>query len=183
VLNNGLQYQVTRAMHGTSAAAHASETIVYPLKTKVVIAPFVPHFFGTLASGAWSMPIPLPDARVTSAELFVTNSNGNSPIGVVAVTSTLHAGLRTLSGGQYSIEVEGFLAVENAAAPDLVIEAKHTVRDVYAVVRQAPSESPVQIRLNQNGNVYCALTIPAGALISNSQDGTLLPPLESGARV
>jgi hypothetical protein len=73
--------------------------------------------------------------------------------------------------------------VENGAAPDLLIEAKHTVRDVYAVVRQAPSESPVQIRLNQNGSVYCTLTIPAGAVISSSQDGTLLPPLESGARI
>ena len=34
---------------------------------------------------------------------------------------------RTLSGGQYSIEVESFLAVENGAAPDLVIEATHGV--------------------------------------------------------
>ena len=57
--------------------------------------------------------------------------------------------------GQYSIDVEGFLAIENGAAPDLVIEASHSVRDVYAVVRQAPSQSPVQVRLNQNGTAYC----------------------------
>jgi len=73
--------------------------------------------------------------------------------------------------------------VENGAAPDLLIEASHTVGDIYAVVRQAASKSPIEIRLNQNGSVYCTLTIPAGGTISNPQDGTLLPPLISGARV
>ena len=121
---------------------------------------------------------------MTSGELFVTNSSGNSETGVIAVTGTIHAGLRTLSGGQYSLEVEGFLAVENGATPDLVIETSHVVRDIYAVVRQAPSESPIGIRLNQNGSVYCTLTIQAGAVISiPTQDGAPLPPLQSGARV
>jgi hypothetical protein len=156
---------------------------VYPLKTKVAIASFAPDFFGSMASGDWAMPVLLSDSRVTSGELFVTNSKGNSETGSVSVTGTVHDGLRTLSGGQYSIEVEGFLAVENGAAPDLLIEASHTVGDIYAVVRQAASESPIEIRLNQNGSVYCILTIPAGGTISNPQDGTLLPPLISGARV
>jgi hypothetical protein len=183
VLNSGSQYQVTRAMHGTSAVAHASQMVVYPLKTKLAIASFAPNFFGSLASGEWSLPVLLPDARVTSGEVFVTNSVGNSETGTVAVTHTNHFGIRTLSGGQYSIEVEGFLAIENGVAPDLLIEASHTVRDIYAVVRQAPSESPIDLRLNQNGTVYCTLTIPAGAVIASSQDGWLLPPLVSGARV
>ena len=142
VLEGGSQYQVTRGMHDTSAAAHAGQPVVYPLKTKVAIASFAPDFFGSLASGDWAMPVLLSDARVTSGELFVTNSIGNSETGFVSVTGTVHDGLRTLSGGQYSIEVEGFLSVENGAAPDLLIEASHTVGDIYAVVRQAPSESP-----------------------------------------
>jgi hypothetical protein len=183
VLSSGAQYQVTRAMHGTTAIAHASQKTVYPLQSKIAIASFARDFFGSPASGGWGLRFLLPDARVTSAELYVTNSVGNSATASVAVTQTVDAGLRTLSGGQYSIEVESFLAVENGAAPDLVIEATHSVRDIYAVVRDAPSESPVQIRLNQNGAVYCTLTIPASALISNVQDGLLLPPLVSGARV
>src|SRR5262249_20759192 len=150
---------------------------------KVAIASFPPNFFGSPASGAWGMPVLLPDSRVTSAELFVSNSVGDSETGAVAVTGTIHNGLRTLSGGQYSIEVAGFLAVENGAAPDLVIDETHSVRDIYAVVRQAPTETPIQIRLNQNGSVYCELTIQSGALISSSQDGTLLPPLAGGSRV
>jgi hypothetical protein len=126
--------------------------------------------------------------------LVVTNSRGDSPIGTVAVTQTVDRGLRTLSGGQYSIDVDGFLAIENGAAPDVVIEATHTVRDVYAVVRQAPADatgqtnSPVQIRLNQtlpgqSSTVYCTLTIPNNATISSPQSGFLLPPLAAGARL
>jgi Putative phage tail protein len=183
VLNGGTQYQVTRGMHGTTAVAHASQTVIYPLQSKVVIASFASDFFGSRASGGWALPVLLPDARVASAELFVTNSRGNSPTTAVAVTRTIDSGLRTLSGGQYSIEVEGFLAIENGAAPDLVIEATHTVRDIYAVVRQAPSDTPIQLQLNQNGAFFCTLTIPVGALISGPQDGFPLPPLAAGARI
>src|SRR5262249_41819430 len=119
----------------------------------------------------------------TSGELFVTNSKGNSETGVIAVTETSHAGLRTLSGGQYSLEVEGFVAVENGATPDLGIGTSHPVRGIYPEGGQGPSGVPIEIRLNQNGSVYCTLTIPAGTLIASAQDGTLLPPLQSGARV
>jgi hypothetical protein len=183
VLNSGQTYQVTRAMHGTTAVTHASGARVYPLQSKVAIASFARDFFGSPASGGWEMPVLLADARVASAELFVTNSKGDSPTAVVAVTQTIDRGLRTLSGGQYSIEVEGFLAIENGAAPDLLIEATHSVLDIYAVVRLKPTESPVVIRLNQNGSLYCTLTIPPDSQFSNTVDGFLLPPLLSGARV
>jgi len=183
VLNSGTRYQVTRAMLGTTAAAHTAPASVYPLQNKLAVGSFPRDFFGSPASGAWSLPVLLPNARVTAAELFVTNSNGNSPTAAIAVTHTLDAGLRTLSGGQYSIDVEGFLAIENGAATDLLIEADHSARDVYAVVSQAPTDTPIGLRLNQNGSVYCTLTIPVGALISPSQDGLLLPPLLTGARV
>jgi hypothetical protein len=188
VLNNGTQYLVTRAMHGTTAAAHASQTVVYALNNSVSIASFARNFFGSPSGDGWVLPVLLPDARIASAELVLTNSRGDSPTAVISVTQTVDSGLRTLSGGQYSIDVEGFLAIENGAAPDLVMEATHSVRDIYAVVRQAPTDSPIQIRLNQalpgqNPVAYCTLTILAGAVISSSRNGFLLPPLTSGARV
>ena len=188
VLNSGTQYEVTRAMHGTTAVAHAIQTLVYPLQDKVAIASFAREFFGSVGGAGWTLPVLLPDARVASAELFVTNSRGDSPTATLSVTQTVDSGLRTLSGGQYSIEVDGFLAIENGVAPDLVMDATHTVRDIYAVVRVAPSDSPIQLRLNQtfpnqSPVVYCTLTIPVGAIISSSQNGFLLPPLASGARL
>jgi hypothetical protein len=100
--------------------------------------------------------------------LYVTNSRGDSPTATLSVTQTVDSGLRTLSGGQYSIEVDGFLAIENGVAPDIVMDATHSVRDVYAVVRQAPTDTPIQLRLNQtlpggSPSVYCTLTINVGA--------------------
>jgi hypothetical protein len=92
-------------------------------------------------------------------------------------------GLRTLSGGQLSFQVEAFLAIETGATPDLIVENAHSVRDVFAMIRQAPVGGPVELQVNQNGTLYCLLTIADGATISNSVAGTSLPALISGARL
>ncbi len=181
VLDSETQYQVTRGADGSTAAAHASSTLVYDLQQTTVIVPFVADFFGSPYSGAWSFPTPLADCRIASAELFVTNVIGNSPTGSICLTGTTDYGLRTLSGGQFSFQVEGFLAIETGATPDIIVENAHSARDVYAVIRQAPSGGAVELQINQNGAAYCTLTIADGATVSNSVDGATLPPLIAGA--
>ena len=147
-----------------------------------MIAPFPPQFFGSPYSGSWSYPIALPDVRVASAELFVTNQKGNSPAKDICLTHTTDSGLRTLSGGQYSIQVDGYLAVDQSVAPALVIEAAHSVRDVSAVLGK-PADAVVGLQLNVNGASYCQLTFAAWATVSNTVDGNILAPLPSGAQV
>jgi len=120
---------------------------------------------------------------VVSAELFVTNMMGNSPTGSICLTQFTDYGLRTLSGGQFSFQVDAFLAIETGATPDIIVENSHSVRDVYAIVRQAPSGGPIQLQVNQNSVAYCALTIPDGNTLSNSIDGATLPILKSGAQL
>lgn len=182
-LNSGTRYRVTRGRLGSTPAAHVPLVRLYHLDKQVTVVPFVRDFFGSPASGSWSYPIFLPDSRVVSAELIVTNANGNSPAADISFTQTVDRGLRTLSGGQFSFQIDGFLAIQNGASPDLIVEASHSVRDIFAVVRQAPSGSPVQIQLNQNGTLYCALTIAGGATISSSVSGLGLPALMAGARI
>ena len=182
VENSGTQYTVTRAMHGSQAVAHAAGVPVYPLLSKTVIAPFPPEFFGSPYSGSWSYPVALPEARVASAELFVTNQKGNSPARGICLTHTTDSGLRTLSGGQYSIQVDGFLAVDESAAPALVMETSHAVRDVYAVLGKA-ADAAVQVQLNVNGTPYCQLTFAAWAMTSSTVDGNTLGPLPSGGQL
>src|SRR5260370_24359783 len=121
-------------MHSSPAAAHGAQAAIYTLQNKTVIAAFPPNFFGSPYSGSWSQAVTLRDVRVASAELFVTNARGNSPVRSICLTSSVDQGLRTLSGGQYSIQVDGFLAVEASVAPALVVEAAHSVRDIFAVV-------------------------------------------------
>ncbi len=182
IQNNGLQYQVTRAIAGSQAVAHATGTPVYLLTSRTVITPFPPDFFGSPYSGSWSYSLPLADARIVSADLFVTNGRGNSPTTSICLTGTTDDGLRTLSGGQYSIQVEGFLAVTQNAAPALVVERVHSVRDVFAVLGSA-ADAPVQLQLNVNGSVYCQLTFSTGAIVSSTADGKALPPLTAGAQL
>ena len=178
VLDGGLRYEVTRGSHGTTAAAQPAGTAVYHLDRKVFVIPFVKDFFGSPASGSFSYPIFLPDARIAAAELFMTNSRGNSESTRNSFTANTDQGLRTLSGGQLSLQVEGPLAIESSAAPPLVIEEAHSVRDVFAVVEEAPTEAPVDLEVLQDGAVYCSLTIPAGQRTSNVVNGFGLPPLQ-----
>jgi hypothetical protein len=118
----------------------------------------------------------LPDVRIGSAELFVTNAIGNSPVSGICMTHNIDNGLRTLSGGQYSIQVDSFLAVEQCVAPPLVVETAHSVRDVFAVLGSA-ADAQVQVQVNLNGALYCTLTFGPGTISSNSIDGSTLPPL------
>ncbi len=173
----GLQYQVTRGSHGSIAAAHAAGALIYHLQENVTIVPFVTDFFGSPASGSYSASIFLPDIRVGAAEFFVTNVRGNSPVGTAAFGATVDQGLRTLAGGQLSIQVEGYLAIQTDAAPLLVIEDSYAARDIFAVVAEAPSGGPIELQLIQGSTVYCTLTIADGANSSNSIDGFGLPPL------
>jgi hypothetical protein len=182
VLESGASYRVTRGAHASEAAVHQSQTVIYHLERKTSIAPFPDDFFGSAYSGNWGYTVALPDARVACAELFVTNQKGNSATRSICLTNTADCGLRTLSGGQYTIQAAGFLAIEQSAAPALVIEASHTVRDVFAVLGTA-ADAAVSIRLNVDGAPYCELTFAAGALVSNSADGNALPPLAGGSKL
>ncbi len=182
-IDGGLWYRVTRGVNGSATAAHAQFVEVYHLASKTFVIPFARDFFGSPASETFSHAVLLADARVASAEMFATNARGNGAPAVACFTTGPEGGLRTLSGGQYSIQVEGYLAIETGAAPALVVQETHAVRDVSAVVREAPSASPVELRVRVNDSVYALLAIAAGETESNMVSGFGKPALAAGARV
>jgi hypothetical protein len=182
ILNNGLGYRVTRGLHGSQAAAHTVPALVYPLAGRTEIAPFPQDFFGSVYSGSWTYPVTLPDVRVASAELFVTNQRGNSPVNAACFTGTTDKGLRTLSGGQYTIQVGGFLAVDQSAAPALIVDAAHSVRDVFAVLGTT-ADAQIQLQVNVNGAAYCTLSFDQGSLLAASVNGNGLAPLAAGSQI
>ncbi|MDX1980376.1 MAG: phage tail protein [Bryobacteraceae bacterium] len=177
VLGGGSQYEVQRGRFGTSAAAHAADADVFHLEKKAFVLSFPREFFGSPASGSYSHTIPLPDVRIAAAELYVTNVKGSSPTVRNNYTGTTNYGLRIHSGGQYTLQVEGFLAIQTGATPPLVISSSHAVRDVFARVADAPTGAPVVLRVKLDGTEYCLLTIPAGANVSNVVSGFNLRPL------
>jgi len=182
ILNNGLGYRVTRGIDGSQAAAHKVPAAVYPLANRTEIAPFPQNFFGSVYSGSWTYPVTLPDVRIASAELFVTNPIGNSPVSFACLTGTMEKGLRTLSGGQYTIQVGGFLAVDQSAAPALIVDASHSVRDVFAVLGTA-ADAQVQLQVNVNGAPYCTLSFDQGSTLAASVNGNGLAPLAARSQI
>jgi hypothetical protein len=176
--NTGMLLTCVRGAHGTTAASHAAGASIFALLQQIFIVPFAKNFFGSPASGSWSFPVIFPNVRLVSAELFVTNSQGASPTASTNFTSSQDGSLRTLSGGQLSFQIGGFLAIQTGAAPDVILDANKAVRDIYAVVKQAPSGAEIAINLNLNGTFYCALAIPDGSTtMTVALDGASLPPL------
>jgi hypothetical protein len=182
VTAGGLQYSITRGVDGSTAAAHTATTPVYQLTSQTTIVPFPDGFFGSPYSGSWTYPIALTDVKVGSAELFVTNELGNSPTTGICLTHNQDNGLRTLSGGQYSVQVDGYLAVDDSVAPAIVVETARSVRDVFAILGGA-ADAPVQVLVNVNGAAYCTLTFPAGTIASNSILGSTLPFLPALSQI
>jgi hypothetical protein len=180
---DGYRVQVSRGSHGSTAGGHPQGTLVYALSKKIYVLPFPRGFFGSPASGSYSYPAPIPQVRIAAAEMYATNSRGDSPTTGQSYTQTVDSGLRTGAGGQFSLQVDGWLAVEDDAVPELVVEETTAVRDVFAVVREAPAGAPIEVHLKKNGDLYCTLTIPAGATISNAVSGFDMAPLEQGARL
>jgi hypothetical protein len=177
--NGGSTYTVTRGALGSTAATHSHGAPVYHLSQSTFNIPFARDFFGSPASGDFSYSALLPDARIAIAEMFVTNANGNSQTTAECFTDDLDGGMRTLSGGQMSIQVSGYLATETGAAPPLVVQSTHAVRDVFAVVGEAPSGGTVELDVRQAGVLYCHLSLPVqdGSNYSNTISGFGLPPM------
>ncbi|MCC6364701.1 MAG: hypothetical protein IT165_14365 [Bryobacterales bacterium] len=179
VIASGAGYGVIRGILGSIAAPINAGDRCYHLTRKTYVVPFQRDFFGSPASGSYAHSIFQPDVRIAAAEFFVTNSRGNSTVRQQAYTSFTDYGLRTLSGGQYSIQVNGYLAVQSSAAPPLVIESTHSIRDIFATVGEAPLGGGIDLIIRLDGSPLCSLTIGPGAMNSTPANGFGLPPLHS----
>jgi hypothetical protein len=142
--------------------------------------PFALNFFENRAALNFVHTITMPDVRICAAQFYVTNAFGDSAGKQLCYTTGPDGGLRTLSGGQFSLQVGSTLATQQNAAPALLIEASHAVRDMRASVTQAPSGYNIAIDVLQNGVKYSSLTIPSGATVSSVVDGVGLAPLIEG---
>lgn len=179
-----LELTVQRGVMGTEVTEHDAGSSVWPLERKSFVIPFVRGIFGTPASGSYSQVLTVPDIRIVAAELYVTNVKGNSQVGVASFSTLVDGGIRTLSGGQFSMQVDGPLAVQSNAVPHLSVESSHAIRDVFANVIEPSTGGPIEVRVTRDGESYCTLTIPAGETLSDPIiDGITLPPLAAGLKL
>jgi hypothetical protein len=174
-------YTVIRGVLGSTAETHNDGDLVLHIDSTTVVVPFAPNFFGNRASINYLHTLSLPDVRVCAAEFYVTNPFGNSQARQTCYTLQPEGGLRTLSGGQFSMQVSSYLATQQDAAPPLLVEASHAVRDIRAVLTQAATGYTISVDVLQNGIEYCNLLIESGSTGSAVLDGVGLPPLTGGA--
>ena len=155
-------YNVVRGAFGSTAAAHGLGAYILHLDNSTIVAPFAQGFFENLASANYLHTLNLPDVRICAAQFYVTNAFGNSQASQIFYSD----GLRTLSGGQFSLQVSGYLATQQNAAPPLIIEAAHAVRDMRATVTQPATGYGISIDILQDGAFYANLSIPDGQTVS-----------------
>lgn len=174
-------YTVYRAALGSVASPHQSGALILQLSQCSLILPFAEGYFVNRASSNYLDSVNIPDIRISAAQFYVTNSFGNSPA-TENFYSTHSNPLRTLSGGQFSIQVNGYLASQQNAAPPLLVQASHAVRDIRMNLSQPPAGYVLTVDVLQNNVEYCQLTYdPSATLPSAIVEGINLPPLMEGA--
>ncbi|HSU33364.1 MAG TPA: phage tail protein [Bryobacteraceae bacterium] len=182
-------YGVDRTTLGTMPVAHNTNEVVRILQTTSVVLPFERGFFQNKASVNYLHTVSMPDCRVFAAQMSMTNVFGD---GQTATNSYVDAPLRTLSGGQFSLQLGGYLATQSNAAPALLVQNTHAVRDIWASLGQAAQGYSIGVEILQNGVQYCSFVIPVQGSSSPTGsvdqtkpalyvDGSSLPPLQEGA--
>jgi hypothetical protein len=175
--------EVRRGAYRTTAVAHDAGDVVHLLLRKIVVLPFARGFFGTPASGSHSHTVALPNARIVAADMSVTNSRGTSQVSTLEFTGASNYSLRTMTGGQYLLQVDGMLSVQSGAVPEIAVDGDRAVGDVFATVAEAPSDAPVKVRITCDGSTYRELTIPAGATVSSPNPGATFPVLRRESKL
>ncbi len=174
---------LVRGVLGSLPLPHPSGTPILQLNSSIITTSFASNFFSNRASVDFIHPFQLPDARVAAAEFFVTNAFGDSLTNTQCYTGTSDQGLRTLSGGQLTIQLSGYVHNQIDATPATVIERSHATRDIRASVSQPACGYIMTVEVFQNQNAYCQLQVPPGQTISNIVSGANLPPLVEGSRI
>lgn len=149
------------------------------LHRRTSLIPFVGSFFGTPASGEWLGTVPLADAVVWAAELQLTNARGPGSVGRLALAD----GLRTLSGGQITLRVDGTLAVDSSPSSDVVVENDHKIGAIRGYLKRPPTGSRLEVVVTQDGTALASLRFAPGQVISDVVDGQILPKVRSKARL
>ncbi|MBA3975568.1 MAG: hypothetical protein C0504_15280 [Candidatus Solibacter sp.] len=183
VSGGGLMARVERGVLKSTAAAHTMGTTAERLRRMVVVAPLQAGLFGSSASGSYALPVTLKNARIAAAEFHVTNRIGDSMTEAACYTGLTDRGLRTYAGGQFTLQVEGDLAVEASATPPLVVEENRTCAEVRAALAEAPVGGSVLARVRVDGQAYCDVTIASGQRMSAAVSGAELGRLAAGSEI
>ncbi|MBM3758876.1 MAG: hypothetical protein FJW36_01385 [Acidobacteria bacterium] len=179
----GNQYPVIRARYSSSAAAHSAAIPLFVLARREMTIPFAPGYFNTTAGVGFRYNFRLPNVRLSGADLTLWNPVGASPKKEVCYTGVTNFGVRTLSGGQITMNVQGYLAIEASAGNSYQVDRATVVRDVSAYVQEPPVGGDVEVLVRVNGSPYCDLVIEAGFPVATAVSRFNVAPIPAGATI
>lgn len=176
-------YPVERARYQTFAATHTASTAVFVLTREEMTIPFVPGYFTTSAASGFRFNFRMPNVRISAADLTLYNRVGPSERGEANYTGFTNFGIRTLSGGQITMNLSGYLAIESSAGNSYVLDRLTVVRDVSAYVQEPPAGANVEIMVRINGDPLCELLIEAGSHVATAVNRFNQPALPAGGKL
>ena len=183
VQSGGTVYVVVRGASDSFAVAHAAGAGVYRLARRTETVAFPRGIFGTPIAADWSHTAWMPGLRIACVEAIVTNSLGDSPAAVANYSELLDKGLRTLHGGQFTLQYEGRLAILTDATANITVQQNLAIHDCFAHLKQAPVGAHVVIEIVQDSETVAALTILAGQTMSGVLNGEALPILQESSQL
>jgi len=178
---SGNVYPVTRALYKTTASAHSNGLPVFVLSRREMTIPFAPGYFSSTSAVGFRYNLRLPNVRISGADLVLFNRIGPSIRSEESYTGVFNYGVRTLSGGQITMNVQGYLAIEASAGNSYVVDRTTVVRDVSAYMQEPPTGANVEILVKVNGTPYCELLIEAGSHVATAVSRFNVQPLAPGA--
>ncbi len=176
-------YPVLRSRYQTTAVAHGSSLPAFVLTRRDMTIPFVPGYFSSTAAVGFRYNFRLPNVRISAADFTIYNRVGASGRAEESYTGVTSYGVRTLSGGQITLNVQGYLAIEASAGNSYVVDRTTVVRDVSAYVQEAPVGADVELLVRVNGDPYCELVIPDGSNVAATVTKFNTQALPQGAKL
>lgn len=177
---SGNIYTVIRARYQSTATTHAVDRPVFILTRREMTIPFVPGYFSSTSAVGFRYNFRLPNVRISGADMTLYNRVGASERSEECYTGVTNFGVRTLSGGQITMNVQGYLAIEASAGNSFVLDRATVVRDVSAYVQEPPVGADVEIMVRLNGAPYCELVIEDGSHVATAVSRFNVAPLPSG---
>jgi len=177
---SGNIYSVLRARYKTTAEAHAEASGVFVLTRREMTIPFAPGYFNSSSAVGFRYNFRMPNVRISGADFVLHNRFGPSERSEEAYTGFTNYGVRTLSGGQITMNLQGYLAIEASAGNSFLLDRGTVVRDVSAYVQEPPTGGDVEILVRLNGDPYCELTIESGSHVAAAVSKFNVQPLPAG---
>ncbi len=152
----------------STATAHDGGAKIWKLNYKTFIFSFPEFFFVDGNIGSWGPLEPFPSKGIVASDCYVTNYHGNSNTVIRNLSSAIAGGrMRTLTGRQIELVVDGVLGIESNAVADTTLREASSWFTIYAQVTNSPLGANIEVALKVNGSTFTTLTIEAGDTLSN----------------